>query len=208
MHVLLVEDSPNDAELLARALRQRHCEVTVAHDGDDAITLARIHQPELLVSDLRMPGMDGLTLARLVKADPRIKHIPMVAITGGALDEQAAIGAGFVALVSKNLGPAEFAEHILRFAAPEDRAELLYRQRVNDMLTVLTDRVERTERRIGDLEGFVRETYDALRNEWSVKMHELSAKVSELHRANHIQVALIGFVIVLSSITLMAVLAR
>ena len=91
--VLLVEDS---AEV--RAFLRRHLAPTYrlleAADGAQALALAHRHHPDLILSDVMMPGMDGLTLCRALKADERLRAIPIVLLTAKAADADAVEGYG------------------------------------------------------------------------------------------------------------------
>jgi CheY-like chemotaxis protein len=90
--ILLVDDSPRDTELAVDALRQYHLanEVTVLRDGVEALDyLYRRAQfqgrsdadPAVILLDLKMPRMNGLDVLRSIKADPRLKIIPVVMMT-------------------------------------------------------------------------------------------------------------------------------
>ncbi len=95
--VLVVDDKPENLDLL-RALLQGHGhQVEEARHGAEALVKARQAPPELIVSDLLMPVMDGYTLLRQWKADPRLKPIPFVVYTAtytDPKDEQLALDLG------------------------------------------------------------------------------------------------------------------
>lgn len=91
--ILLVEDNPNDAELTLRALKKNHIANTVhlVTDGAEALDFffgtgkysdrdCGIN-PKLVILDLKLPKVDGLEILRVVKADERTKHIPIVVLT-------------------------------------------------------------------------------------------------------------------------------
>lgn len=79
--VLIVEDSATQAEKL-RASLEAHCfAVTVAADGAEGITVARERRPDLVITDIVMPGMDGYGLCRAIKADERLKGTPVILLT-------------------------------------------------------------------------------------------------------------------------------
>jgi CheY-like chemotaxis protein len=94
--VLVVEDDDSTRSLLATALQPRF-EVFAAADGLEALQLlATIPTPDALVLDVMMPRLDGLQLGRQLKADPKLRHVPIVYLTArsGALDVVAGINAG------------------------------------------------------------------------------------------------------------------
>ena len=85
--ILIVED--NEANLrLARLLLTNagHC-VRWAADAESGLTLAREHQPALILMDIQLPGMDGLAATALLKHDPLTAHIPVIALTAMAMKE-------------------------------------------------------------------------------------------------------------------------
>jgi len=80
--VLVVDDQPRNSEALAQALQPLGYEVWQALDGPTALLLAREHLPDVILLDLRMPGMDGLEVCRKLKADPETQLLPVVVVTG------------------------------------------------------------------------------------------------------------------------------
>ena len=79
--VLVVEDSPTQAELLRSLLEDHRYVVTVASNGRAALTEMRRHRPHVIISDVVMPGMDGYTFCRSVKADPGLRDVPVILVT-------------------------------------------------------------------------------------------------------------------------------
>jgi len=87
--VLIVEDDRELQELLAQRFRRRY-EVRTASGGDEALELLHDWTPHLVISDIMMPGLDGLGLCRILKADPALRNIPVVLLTAlGDRDHQA-----------------------------------------------------------------------------------------------------------------------
>ncbi len=80
-HIVVAEDSATQAELLRQSLVEEGFEVTVAHDGADALEAARRILPALIVTDIVMPRMNGYELCRAVKADARLRDIPVMIVT-------------------------------------------------------------------------------------------------------------------------------
>lgn len=83
--VLVVDDYLDGREMVAEYLAFRGFVVCEASDGIEALELARRLQPEIVLMDLRMPGMDGWEATRRLKRDPKTCHIPIVALTAHAL---------------------------------------------------------------------------------------------------------------------------
>jgi two-component system, chemotaxis family, response regulator Rcp1 len=95
IEVLLVEDSADDAALTRRALDQGKVRNRVHHVTSGVEALARLRRegrfadappPDLILLDLNLPGMDGRELLRIIKADERLRHIPVVVVTGSEVD--------------------------------------------------------------------------------------------------------------------------
>src|ERR1700754_2073101 len=82
--VLIVDDIEANAHILSVALLEQYYEVRSISSGSEAIKTAQIWQPDIIVLDVMMPGMDGYEACRRLKADDRVMHIPVVMIT--ALD--------------------------------------------------------------------------------------------------------------------------
>ena len=102
--LLLVEDHPLSAEALRRLLEGKSgCAVTVAFDGVQALNLAKADPPALVLLDLGLPGMDGLELARRLRAMPETKDLPLIALTASVdgKDHQDALEAGCTAVLTK-----------------------------------------------------------------------------------------------------------
>jgi CheY-like chemotaxis protein len=124
MHTVLVVDDNQDNLDLARLLLRRRFDVLTASTAGGAIGLARSRHPDLIVSDVRMPGVDGLQLARLLRADPELSDIPLVATTAfhSPVVARAALrAAGFDRLIRKPLDPVHFADEIGELLEPQDR---------------------------------------------------------------------------------------
>ena len=94
--ILLVEDNEASRDALARRLERRNCEVVLAGDGHEAVALAREVQPDLILMDLGMPGMDGWDATAHLKADPDTRHIPIIVLSARAMpnDRHQALAAG------------------------------------------------------------------------------------------------------------------
>jgi CheY-like chemotaxis protein len=81
MKILVVEDQPTELKLAVHVLSAAGHEVDRAMAADQALTAAKEARPSVILLDLSLPGMDGLTLARKLKADPATSGIPIVAVT-------------------------------------------------------------------------------------------------------------------------------
>jgi two-component system cell cycle response regulator len=85
--VLVVDDQPLNVKLLEGKLAKEYYEVVTAYNAYDALDLMRESRPDIAVLDVMMPGMDGIDLCKLMKADPELMHVPVIMVT--ALSEPA-----------------------------------------------------------------------------------------------------------------------
>ncbi len=94
--ILLVEDNPENRDMLSRRLIRRGFEVEFAEDGEEAVRKAREGAPALILMDLSLPVMDGWEATRRIKADAATAAIPVIALTAHAMssDRERALSAG------------------------------------------------------------------------------------------------------------------
>jgi PAS domain S-box-containing protein len=92
-HLLVVEDDAQLARFLADSLGETY-RIDVASDGESALASIRRQRPDILLSDLAMPGMDGLELVATIRADPALRDLPVVLLTARADEEATAAGLG------------------------------------------------------------------------------------------------------------------
>ncbi len=94
--ILLVEDDPGTIDVMQLELEFLGYEVTVAKNGVEGVEMAISQLPDLIVMDIRMPKMDGLQAASLIRSNPKTKDIPILAATVNALpgDREKCLNAG------------------------------------------------------------------------------------------------------------------
>lgn len=94
--VLLVEDNEMNRDMLSRRLTRRGFDIVVAEDGIEGVRLASEAQPDLILLDMSLPGLDGWEVARRLKADAATRAIPIIALTAHAMagDRERALQAG------------------------------------------------------------------------------------------------------------------
>lgn len=85
--VLIVDDEPDIANILGELLGEEGLDVRVVHDGRRALAAMAERLPDLLITDLMMPRMDGHTLIREMRGNAALRHIPIVVMSAGRLDE-------------------------------------------------------------------------------------------------------------------------
>lgn len=107
--VLSIEDQPDIRRLIRMTLEFKGIHVIEAGDGETGVRLAREHKPDVILMDVMMPGMDGLTASRLIMADPSTAHIPIVIISalGRTNDIDAGLETGGRAYLVKPFSPWE-----------------------------------------------------------------------------------------------------
>ena len=103
--ILVVEDNPANMKLTTLLLHSAGHTVLSAVDAETALRLARGEQPDLILMDIQLPGMDGLTATTILKGDPATASIPVVALSALAMkaDEERSQTAGCDAYIAKPL---------------------------------------------------------------------------------------------------------
>lgn len=113
--ILLVEDEPDIQEIARLSLETlAHLSVQVCNSGKEALEQAGIFKPDLILLDVMMPGMDGLTTIKHLKADPLLTNIPVIFMTAKtqASEMKNYINFGAIGAISKPFDPMKLAEEI------------------------------------------------------------------------------------------------
>ncbi len=136
--VLIVEDNPDVIRVIHLSLR-REFKVMAAPDGLRGFELAQKEQPNLIITDLMMPGIDGLELTKRLRAEPLTKYTPIIMLTarGGTEDRIAGIEQGVSAYLSKPFSAKELlstARSLLN--VQESQADLLMNQRMDSLESI------------------------------------------------------------------------
>jgi PAS domain S-box-containing protein len=123
LRVLVVEDEPDTLELVATILRARGAEVDAVSSTRDALAALDQHRPDILLSDIGLPGEDGLALIRAIRERPDGEGLPAAALTAYAREQDRvqALQAGFQAHVAKPIQPSELVQIVARLAVPAVR---------------------------------------------------------------------------------------
>ncbi len=85
--VLIVDDEPDIANILGELLGEEGLDVRVVNDGREALAAMAEQPPDLLITDLMMPRMDGHALIRELRSNAAFRHIPIVVMSAGSLDK-------------------------------------------------------------------------------------------------------------------------
>jgi CheY-like chemotaxis protein len=114
--ILIVEDNEENRDSLRRRLERRGFEVLVAVDGKVGVEAAKAERPDLVLMDMNMPELDGWEATRLIKAEPALAAVPVIALTAHAMtgDRERAIEAGCVDYHTK---PIEFPKLLAQIEA-------------------------------------------------------------------------------------------
>src|SRR5258708_2949928 len=124
--VLIVDDNPTNLKLACDLLEWEGYVVTNAVDAEHAQELLKRETPDLILMDIALPGMDGLTLARKLKADETLRNVPVVALTAFAMkgDDQKALLAGCTGYITKPIDTRKFAQQVASFLKSDAAASL------------------------------------------------------------------------------------
>jgi CheY-like chemotaxis protein len=115
--ILVVDDNPTNLKLFSDLLQFEGHEILKAVDAEAAQIVLADALPELILMDIALPGMDGLTLTRKLKADERTRHIRIVALTAFAMkgDDQKALDAGCDGYITKPIDTRTFPAQVVKF---------------------------------------------------------------------------------------------
>src|SRR5690242_14931734 len=118
--ILIVDDNPINLKLASHVLQDAGFEIFQAADAEQALALLSQMLPDLILMDIALPGMDGLTLTRQLKADARFTSVPIVALTASAMkgDDLKALAAGCSGYITKPIDTRGIADQISRFMNP------------------------------------------------------------------------------------------
>ena len=116
--VLIVDDFDDALEIYQRYLTFKGYRVVVAHSGAEALSMATDVRPALIFMDLRMPHMTGTEALQQLRADPDFDHVPIVALTAHALEDErmAALADGFDEVISKPCNPDDLIDAVERIS--------------------------------------------------------------------------------------------
>jgi two-component system cell cycle response regulator DivK len=105
--ILMVEDTEDNRQILRDLFAGTDYALIEATDGAAGLSMAQAHKPDLILMDIQLPVLDGYEVTRRIKADPALRHIPVIAVTSYALsgDEAKARAAGCDAYIAKPFSP-------------------------------------------------------------------------------------------------------
>jgi PAS domain S-box-containing protein len=114
VRVLLVEDTPLNQQVASEFLRNAKLDVTVADNGQEALDLLEHNSFEVILMDIQMPVMDGLEATKMIRENPKVSHLPIIAMSAGVtLDEQEKCqSVGMSDFIPKPINPVQMLEKI------------------------------------------------------------------------------------------------
>lgn len=115
--ILVVEDNRDNMTLIVDVLLSLDYIVLQAMDGEAGLALAQSEKPDLILMDLSLPKIDGWEATRQIKADPKLNHIPVLALTAHAMvgDRERALEAGCDDYISKPIDLPKLAAKLMHF---------------------------------------------------------------------------------------------
>ncbi|UCF92867.1 MAG: response regulator [Desulfobacterales bacterium] len=115
--VLIIEDNQLNLKLVKGLLKIGNYQMLEALDAESGLQLARKHNPDLILMDIQLPGMDGLSATRAARSDPALKSIPIVALTSYAMqgDEEKALEAGCTGYIAKPINTRSFLDVVAQY---------------------------------------------------------------------------------------------
>ncbi len=118
--ILCVEDNPENRTLLRRILAAEGYSVAEASNAFEALEIALVQPPDLILLDVNMPHVDGLTLAARLKSYPALVHVPVVAITANVMrgDRERSLAAGCDGYIQKPIDVDTLPTQVARFLHP------------------------------------------------------------------------------------------
>ena len=115
--ILLVEDNEANQLLASSVLELSGYSVEVAGDAIEAREILGRHSPDLILMDIQLPGLDGLSFVKQLKAEPATAHIPVIALTALAMagDRERSLAAGCNGYISKPIDTRTFASEVRKY---------------------------------------------------------------------------------------------
>ncbi|MAM79561.1 MAG: DNA-binding response regulator [Gammaproteobacteria bacterium] len=148
--IIVIEDEPDIVEVISYSLKREGYNVLAVDRGDESINLIRNQSPSLIILDLMLPGMDGLSVCRQLKSDPIVKDIPVIIISAKGEESDIVIGLEMGAddYLTKPFGPRELLARVKAVSRRGQVKESQSKERI--VLQNLTIDVARHEVRVDD----------------------------------------------------------
>jgi two-component system cell cycle response regulator/two-component system cell cycle response regulator DivK len=117
--ILIIEDNEKNRKLVRDVLQVKGYKTIESETAEEGIELARSQTPALILMDIQLPGMDGITAMKQLKADPNTKHVPIIAITASAMthNRTTMMAEGFDGYQTKPISLKDFLGEVERVLA-------------------------------------------------------------------------------------------
>jgi two-component system cell cycle response regulator DivK len=117
--ILIVEDNDKNMKLVRDILRHKGYATLEAVTGREGVHMALEHRPDLILMDIQLPDIDGFQALRLIREQPGLKAIPVLAVTASVMpeDQHKIASSGFDGFISKPISIKPFMEAVERFLA-------------------------------------------------------------------------------------------
>jgi signal transduction histidine kinase/CheY-like chemotaxis protein len=150
--ILVIDDDPQARELIQRTLQADGYSVALAATGEEGLVLAGQLQPSLITLDIMMPGMDGWTTLRQLKADPALEHIPvvMISIVG---DKEMGYTLGALQSLTKPVNREQLSQLVRQYAAPQGGDQALIVEDDESVRSLLCRALEETGWKVAEAEN-------------------------------------------------------
>jgi two-component system cell cycle response regulator DivK len=115
--ILIVEDNENNMLLVRDVLQFKGYETLEATTGAEGVRLAIERKPDLVLMDIQLPDIDGLTALAQIRADAAVRHVPVLAVSASVMpdDQQRIAASGFDAFITKPINVKSFVATVERF---------------------------------------------------------------------------------------------
>lgn len=140
--ILVIEDNPDNLELMTYLLKQFGYKTLTAMDGEAGLALAKESNPDLIICDIQLPKLNGYEIAKQLKADPKYQQIPLIAVTAYAMvgDKDSILSVGYDGYISKPIDPETFVKEIRNFIKQFDANDF----KLDDKLDNTDDHIDNT----------------------------------------------------------------
>ena len=120
--ILVIEDNELNMKLVKELISIGKYRMLEANDAESGIQQIREQRPDLVLMDIQLPGMDGLSATKIIKEDPALKDIPIIGLTSYAMqgDEEKALAAGCTGYITKPIDTRKFLETVSEYLKDDE----------------------------------------------------------------------------------------
>ena len=184
--IAIVDDNPDNLKVLYTYLKSVGFEVLVAEDGFAGIEVVKNSQPEIILLDVMMPGIDGFEVCRRLKSDPTSQHIPVIFLTAlsETVDKLTGFRVGGVDYITQPIEHEEVAARVRTHLILHRTRQKLQQQ--NDLLQLEVDRRRQIERELTQSRHLLQKSNDTLEQTVADRTAELATSNEDLEHFAYI----------------------